>query len=594
MPTITINDKQCDFEQGQSILQIANAHGVAIPQYCFHEGLSVVASCRICLAQIWAPNPRNDGAIEPFMGGKLMPTCQTPAADGMVVRSDSPASIANQQAVMEYLLINHPLDCPVCDQAGECDLQDYSYQYGRGTSRFQEQKVKQPKKDLGPHVYLYADRCIMCTRCVRFTREITGTSELSVQGRGNGNQIDIFPGVPLENELSGNVVDLCPVGALLDKDFLFAQRVWFLKTTPSIDGITASGDNLHVDHNQGKIHRIRPRFNAHVNQWWITDEVRHSWKFVHSAKRLAEPMRRVADEMVPCEEGRAGAIAVEKLKAPAQSKKLAVVVSPMLSCEDAYALCTLARSIDPKATLALGPVPTQGQDKVFPAGAKTSDPGAFVMRAEKAPNAKGVKRVLEAVAGKEPVLEFDALTKELAAGSIAGLILTGNYPSSWATDDLIKAITRMRSANAQAFVLLIDTLCSELVNHADVVLPGATWLEKAGCFENASNMIQAFEAAIPSQGLAKAEGQIAWDLLSVLNGEPRQSSEQTAWLVVDEAPGQVPDAATIALPRARLFNAANVRQEMAEAHDALGVFVSEIQLPTIEVEHRADMQLIDL
>ncbi|MDP1661037.1 MAG: 2Fe-2S iron-sulfur cluster-binding protein, partial [Phycisphaerales bacterium] len=256
MPQITINGKTCEYKPGQVIIQVANDNGIEIPQYCYHPGLSIVASCRICLAECWKKDA--SGKLAPHMGGKLLPTCQTflgPADDGMIVYTDSPKAVANQKAVMEYLLINHPLDCPVCDQAGECTLQDYSYEYGRGQSRFEETKVKQPKKDLGEHVYLYSDRCIMCTRCVRFTREVSGTGELLVTGRGNREEIDVFPGKPLASELSGNVVDLCPVGALLDKDFLFAQRVWFLKSTPSIDGITASGDNILIEHNEGKVYR---------------------------------------------------------------------------------------------------------------------------------------------------------------------------------------------------------------------------------------------------------------------------------------------------------------------------------------------------
>ena len=229
MPSITIDGKVCEFEPGQTILQVANAHDIKIPQYCYHDAMSVVASCRICLAEVWAPNPRNEGKLEAIP--KLIPTCQTGAGDGQVVYTDSPKAVANQKAVMEYLLINHPLDCPVCDQAGECDLQDYSYEYGRGVSRFEETKVKQPKKDVGPNVLLYSDRCIMCTRCVRFTREVSGTSELIVEGRGNQEQIDTFPGKALDNPLASNVIDLCPVGALLDKDFLFAKRVWDLTPT---------------------------------------------------------------------------------------------------------------------------------------------------------------------------------------------------------------------------------------------------------------------------------------------------------------------------------------------------------------------------
>jgi NADH-quinone oxidoreductase subunit G len=283
MPNITINGKVCEFEPGAVILQVALDNGIEIPHYCYHPGLSIVANCRICLAEVWAPNPRAEGRLEPIP--KLLPTCQTTAGEGQVVYTDSPKAIANQRAVMEYLLINHPVDCPVCDQAGECYLQDYSYQYGRGTARYRESKLKQPKKDLGPHVLLYMDRCIMCTRCVRFCREVTGSAEITVDGRGANEQIDVFPGLALDNELSANVIDLCPVGALLDKDFLFQQRVWFLKRAPSIDGLTASGDNIWVDHNKDRVWRIKPRTNIKVNKWWITDELRYGWKFVHDGPR---------------------------------------------------------------------------------------------------------------------------------------------------------------------------------------------------------------------------------------------------------------------------------------------------------------------
>ena len=179
MPSITINGTRCEFAPGQTILQIANASGVAIPQYCYHDGLSIVASCRICLVEVHAPNKA--GVLEPFMGGKLLPSCQQTASDGMVVYANSPKAVQNQKSVMEYLLINHPLDCPVCDQAGECSLQDYSYKYGRAESRFEEEKIKQPVKDIGPNVKLYSDRCIMCSRCVRFTRSRARCTRLRSQ-----------------------------------------------------------------------------------------------------------------------------------------------------------------------------------------------------------------------------------------------------------------------------------------------------------------------------------------------------------------------------------------------------------------------------
>ena len=290
MPQLTINGQELGFEDGQSILEVALSNELEIPHYCWHPGLSVVASCRICLVEVWAPNPRNDNKLEAIP--KLLPACQTPAADGQVVHIDSPKATANQRAVMEYLLINHPVDCPVCDQAGECSLQDYAYRYGRSASRFEETKIKQPKKDLGPDILLYSDRCIMCSRCVRFTREVTGTCELMVEGRGAQESIDVFPGRALDNELSGNVIDLCPVGALLDKDFLFQQRVWYLTRTPSIDGLTSGGDNISVEHNHGVVYRIKPRTNLEVNTWWISDEIRWGWKFIHDESRRRMPRVR--------------------------------------------------------------------------------------------------------------------------------------------------------------------------------------------------------------------------------------------------------------------------------------------------------------
>ncbi len=595
MPSITINGIKSDFKPGESILQVANrneAEGRAgtaggIPQYCYHDGLSVVASCRICLGDAMAPDPKT-GQLVPYMGGKLFPTCQTPAVDGMVVYTNSPKAVANQKSVMEYLLINHPLDCPVCDQSGECFLQDYSYMYGRGVSRFEEQKVKNPKKDVGPHVFLYSDRCIMCTRCVRFTREVTGTSELSVTGRGNKEEIDVFPGVPLDNELSANVVDLCPVGALLDKDFLFAQRVWFLKETPSIDPITASGDNIFIHHNEGRVHRIKPRTNMGVNKWWITDEVRYGWKFVHSEGRLRSPMRRQFSAMVECDYTRAYDEVVRGLRgAVSGGRFVALVVSPMLTCEEAYLLAKFVKAVDRNAVLAVGPVPSHGQDKVYPIGAKPDDARAFRVCSEKAPNARGVRRVLGSFG---PVLEFADVQRRMQGGAgqdsdIGAVVLTGNYPSDWATSDL-------RNALAGKFVTLIDTLASDLVASASVVLPGATWAEKAGTFENWKSVLQAFEQAIPVIEMAKSEGQIALDLAATLRGAPVPDRE-VASIVVETTRGQVAAGAQIALPRAEAYNAANVRAQMAR-ENGLAVFATGVSLPSMPAARTPDMEVIDL
>ena len=516
MPQLTINGKTCSFEKGETILQAALRHDEEIPHYCYHPGLSIVANCRICLAEVWSPDPKT-GALR--AGNKLFPTCQTPAVEGQVVYTDSPKAVGNQKAVMEFLLINHPVDCPVCDQAGECHLQDYSYQYGRGESRFKEAKNKRPKKDVGPHVLLYSDRCIMCTRCVRFTREVTGTGELMVDGRGSIEEIDIFPGIALDNELSGNVVDICPVGALLDKDFLFQQRVWFLKKTPSIDGLTASGDNISVEHNEGVIYRVKPRDNIEVNKWWITDEVRYGWKFVHSENRLKLPAIKGRDAFVADDAAAAWSDALSATMNTLESAvknggRLGLMVSPMLTSEDAFLLATTVLAIDAQAELAVGPIPVLGQDKIFP--------GGFTMYAEKAPNARGVRRVLEALAAKGRKVH-DAASFESAAKSkaIAAAVVTGNYPSDWVMPSLHSALSNVK-------LIVIDTLPSTLADIAQVVLPGATWAEKAGTFENAKNRMQSFDRAISTVDFAKGESQIALELQAVRAGVKTKAFDASA------------------------------------------------------------------
>ena len=502
-------------------------------------------------AEVWAPNPRNDNKLEAIP--KLLPACQTPAGDGQVVSTQSPKSLANQKSVMELLLINHPLDCPVCDQAGECGLQDYSYKYGRSVSRFEEEKIKQPKKELGPNVLLYSDRCIMCSRCVRFTREISGTAELMIEGRGAHEQIDVFPGRALDNPIAGNVVDLCPVGALLEKDFLFAKRVWDLTDTPSIDGLTSSGDNIWVCHADNVAHRIKPRTNPEINKWWITDEVRASYQRVHAEERMTGPRRREHGVQIDTDFRRATIEAVDGLTEAAKGGgRLATLVSPMLSCEEAYALAKLAIRIDSQAVFGVGPVPVDGEDRVFPEGSEDG----FVMRAEKAPNARGVRRVLEALSSGD-VLDFDAWTR--SAGSARGVIVTGNYPSEWAPTGLVELCR-----GDSRFAVSLDTIEGPVNDVCDVVMPGSTWVEKAGAFENVNGVLQAFERAIHPLDGTRPEGQTAMAMTATACGE-----------------------------REGIFNAAGVRSEMAAAVPALSMFETEVRTPGGSPLVEADMAVVE-
>ena len=494
MPKITVDGTPIDAKPGQMILQACNEAGVEIPQYCYHPGLSIVASCRICLVEV-------EGVP------KLVPACQTPIRDGMVVHAKSSKSIANQKQVMEYLLINHPLDCPVCDQAGECYLQDYSYQYGRSQSRFEEDKQKNPKKDVGDSIMLYSDRCIMCTRCVRFTREVAGTSELFVEGRGHKEEIAIFPGRPVNNKIAGNVVDLCPVGALLDKDFLFKQRVWLLKESPSISPVDAGGENIYLHHNDGVIYRVKPRYNADVNGWWISDDTRYSYKAVQDPARLRGPRKLQYGAPAELTYARAIEEAAAGLKAVATAAgegSLFAMLSPMMACEEAYLLGKYIRSLDPQAVLVLGPVPRAEADDVFKHNVSGKE--TFRIQAEKVPNAAGINRVIEVLGG--PRASFDELGANPtdAIKKLKGGWVVGGYLSKWLPASL-PAVLR------SGFRVVQDILPSALTDSADVLLPSAAWAEKDGCWENFAGKVQPFVAAVQPPEGTRREGDVYYRLL---------------------------------------------------------------------------------
>ena len=291
MPTVIVNNKPVEIGPSEKLncIQAAERAGDTIPSYCWHHDLSVVASCRMCLVEVGEKKPDGTIAMQP----KLSPGCQTPVKDGTVIVSNSEKVLAAQKATLEYLLLNHPLDCPVCDQAGECGLQDYSYKYGRGYSRLQEPKNIKPDKDyIGDQITLFTDRCIMCTRCVRFTREISGTAEMQVVSRGTHEEIDIFPGEPCNNKLAGNVVDLCPVGALCSKDFLYQQRVWWLKSKNSVCPGCSTGCSITVDQNEDVLYRLKPRENPQAQGSFMCDEGRFGWKYAQSDRRLTSPEQR--------------------------------------------------------------------------------------------------------------------------------------------------------------------------------------------------------------------------------------------------------------------------------------------------------------
>src|SRR5690625_3831219 len=278
--TIEIDGKALEAPKGSMIIQAADKAGISIPRFCYHDKLSIAANCRMCL-------------VEVEMNGKPMPkpqpACSTPVGDGMKVATQSGGALKAQRNVMEFLLINHPLDCPVCDQGGECELQDVALGYGRGVSRFTERKRVVADEDIGPLVATEMTRCIHCTRCVRFMSEIAGTNELGGMDRGENLKIGTYIGKSIESELSGNIIGVCPVGALTDKPFQFRARAWELIATPSIGYHDALGSNLWLHTRRGEILRIVPRDNEAINECWLSDRDRYSHQGLYAGDRMLAP-----------------------------------------------------------------------------------------------------------------------------------------------------------------------------------------------------------------------------------------------------------------------------------------------------------------
>ena len=498
MALIIINGQEYPIPEGEKLnaIQMADRVGVDIPYYCWHPALSVVANCRMCEVEVGSRDPKT-GEIK--MIPKLVPACQTPAKDGTVLVTDSPKVKEHQRMIMELLLINHPLDCPVCDQAGECGLQDYSYEYGQATHRFVEERTVNPRKDVSELIQLNQDRCILCTRCVRFTREITHTGELEVMRRGNHSEIDVFPGLPLDNPLAGNVVDLCPVGALLDKDFLHRQRVWFLEKHDAVCTRCSTGCNITSEENRGALWRFKPRYNPHVNDYWMCDEGRYSYKAANEPGLLSAMYVRGGNGLQPkpidealAEVGRGLARVIE------QGGSLAGVLSPFLTVEEAYLMASYLKGLSPSAVLALGPVPVAGADRTFAPDKTTGRcgetsflvPRPFTVRGEKCPNRRGVEAILTHFQGS--VVAFDELLKRAAGGEFKAL-----YIASDAIDPWIDEATSRRLRDGVGYLVVQDTNVTPLARVADAVLAGATFAEKAGCYVNADGRLQYSEAALP-------------------------------------------------------------------------------------------------
>ena len=502
MPIVTIDDRTLEVPTGTNLVEAASRVGVQIPHYCYHPRLSVVGQCRMCMVEIQGMP-------------KLQAACSTQVVrDGMVVRTSSETAAEAQRAIMEFLLINHPLDCPICDQAGECGLQDYSFKHGQAFSRFRfEEKRTYPEKEripLGPHVMLNMNRCIQCTRCIRFTHEVTKTGELSFFERGSHAEIGTFPDKPLDNPLSTCVVDICPVGALTSTRFRFAERVWYLDKKPSICTGCDAGCNITLEHRRGAIRRYKPRFNPEVNDYWMCDFGRATHERYQELPRLAVPRLRKDGEVVAVGWREALDALFHALRAKRADGATALLGSGFLSTEEAWLLRRLAGFVE---TPHFSIWTDSGPARAIP------NPAGGIVGREAAPNRRGAE--LAGLVAEEGGLDAEALLLGDGASRCATLLVADSDFGKAAHDP--KIVERLRAAHFLAVMGWADT---PLARAADLVLPVATHAERDGTFVNVNGRLQRFERAFPPPSHVRPAIEVLADLLSRF--DPKWASVSTA------------------------------------------------------------------
>lgn len=477
MAKLTIDGKEIEVPDGTRLFEACTeARGEALPHFCYHPDLPIAGVCRLCQVEV-------EGMP------KLTIACNTTVRDGMVVHTRNERVNRATQQILEMHLINHPVDCPICDQAGECGLQDQYMKYGLYDAKVQMvDKVNKIKaKVIGPHVILDQERCVLCSRCVRFCEDVTGTGELGIFNRGDRAEIDTAPGVELDNNYSLNTVDICPVGALTSRDFRFQKRVWMLKAAESICPGCATGCNVRIDHEGGRIYRLKPRHNAEVNGSWMCDKGRMTYKTVHSEKRLPDPRR--GDEVLPWSRAAADLAA---LLAP--GKLGLVVAGAHQSLEELFLLKRLA---DRNAG---------GNICAGPAELDRGEGDQLLLSEDRTPNRKGLEFLGLA---DLPAAEVAARIKA-ARGTV---LIHGGDP---ARDEAVAAALK---ACEQA--VYIGTHADATAALAVLTLPGSTWAEKAGIFVNKQGRVQEFKQAVARRGNAREDWRI---LAEALGGDDAPGS----------------------------------------------------------------------
>jgi len=497
MVNVQVDGEWKQFPKGTRLIEACMKSGKFIPHYCYHPKLSTPGNCRMCLVEMGMPKMSPDrkpvlgadGRPEINWGPRPAISCATEVSEGMGVRTDSPMVKECRDGVMEFLLINHPLDCPICDQAGECRLQEFSVEFGKGESRFVEDKVKKPKHvDIGERIVLDDERCIMCSRCIRFMQEIAHDDVLGFLNRGSHTTLSVYPGKRLDSNYSLNTADICPVGALTSKDFRFKMRVWFLKETPSIDVNCGTGTNILISSRENIVYRITPRENDLVNSCWMPDSHRLNFHYLHSDDRLKDPTVRGSQTSVKWPV--ALSVAAEKLKGRAPGTT-ALIASARMTNEELFLARGLAGALGIDQFDVL-PRPQKGD------GFLVSDDGN--------PNTSGAK-LLGLATGK-----LASIAEGIKSGAITGLIVLGEdaVDCGIPADDLRKLDV----------LVATGILANQTTPLATVVLPGSAWAEKRGTMINLKGRLQRLNQAIQPPGQARDDWEILRDLTECITGTP--------------------------------------------------------------------------
>jgi len=460
MPKITVDNKEIEFKPGQTIIEAARASGISIPHFCWHPELSVSGNCRICL-------------VEVEKMPKLVIACSTIASEGMVVHTQSEKTVAARNAVMEFLLINHPLDCPICDEAGECKLQDYAYKYSVGESRFTEEKVHKRKHvDLGPRVMFDGERCISCSRCIRFCDEIAKSPQLTFVQRGDHVTITTYPGQEMDNAYSMNTIDICPVGALTSKDFRFNARVWDMSATKSVCPGCSRGCNTEIWVRDNKILRLTPRHNPDVNSYWMCDHGRlNTFRFVNAADRIDSPQLRREGQLIKVSWDEANAETVSRIKSFSKDE-IAFIGSPYVTCEDNYIFAKFARSVVGSGNIDF----VHRTDESF---------GDDILRQNDiTPNSLGAELV-----GVRSGLGIEGIKKGIKEKRIKALYVI--------KEDFINVDPEIENMLSKLDLLIVHASNqSKTTSVADIIFPAATYAEKNGTFVNFEGTIQRIRPAV--------------------------------------------------------------------------------------------------